>query len=1731
RDWAALSAGRALPDLPASYPDFVRWQRRLLDSPAGERLERYWLDRLAGAPLVLDLPTDRPRPRVAAHAGALARLRLGSGLAGRVRALARAHGATLYTTLLAAFEVLLGRLTGQDDLLVGSPATARRDAAFDGVVGYFVNPVVLRADLTGKPTFAAHLERTGRTVAAALAHRDLPFPLLARRLQPVRDAGRPPVFQALFVFQSAAPGQEPGLAGFAVGQAGARVELEGLALESLPLDPGTAQLDLTLAAAEVGEALVFSCEHDTALFDGVTMGRWLGHLETLLAAAAARPETRLGDLPLLGAGERQQLLVEWSDTAVFPAREAACLHELFEAQARRTPEAVALVDGTREVRYRELDEEAERLAARLRSCGAGPEVVVGVRLDRSAGLVAALLAILKAGAAYLPLDPRQPRPRLAAMLESARAGLVLSTGSLAAELPWSGPLVLVEGDSGGAGSGRLVRRALPENLAYVLFTSGSTGTPKGVAVSHRSAVELVRWAGGVFSREELSGVLAATSLSFDLSVFELFGPLSSGGTAVLAEDVLELPALPARGRVTLVNTVPSAMAELVHAGSLGASIRTVNLAGEPLPRALAERLYATGTVERVWNLYGPSEDTTYSTASLVGREDRAAPAIGRPISSTKAWVLAQGGEPRPVGLAGELVLGGAGLARGYLHRPDLTAERFVPDPWPEEAGARDDPAGGLGGRLYRTGDLVRWRPDGSLEFLGRLDHQVKIRGFRIELGEIEATLSALPGVREAVVLAQEERAGGAGGEGGGRRLVAYVAGDVAPDVLRRSLRDQLRERLPDAMVPSTFVALAALPRTPSGKVDRRALPAPEPQRAEESSPAPRTPVEELLAGLWAEVLGSGRLGVADHFFALGGHSLLGTRVLSRLRAVFGVEMPLSALFEAPVLADFAARVERALLERHRGGASHPAPPLVPVPREGPLPLSHAQQRLWLAAQLAPDDPLYNMSGTLRVAGPLDGAVLALCLGEIVRRHEALRTVFAVRDGVPVQVIRPAAPFPLPLIDLAGLPESAREGQALALADAQAVRPFDLARGPLLHGGLLRLAEDDHLLALTLHHIVSDGWSLGILLREVTALYPAFADGKASPLPELPVQYGDFSVWQRSWLQGETLENEVSYWRRQLAGLPSRLELPTDRPRPAVQRFRGASRPVRLPADLVGQAEALGRSAGATLFMVLLASFEALLARLSGQEDLAVGSPVAGRNRVECEDLIGFFVNTLVLRGDLAGRPSMRALLGRVRETALAAYLHQEVPFEKLVEDLAPARSLAYSPLFQVLFALQGAAVERAEMRGLRLRMEGGAGTTAKFDLTLVLAGCDGGMLGFMKYASDLFDGATIGRLLVHFERLLAAALAAPDRPWADLPLLSEAELHQLRIEWNSADAAPEASLVETFESWVDRTPDATALLAPGEAASYAELDRRANRLAHRLRALGVTVDSRVGLCAERSPAMIVAVLGILKAGAAYVPLDPAYPKERLAFMVEDARIPLLLAEERLLGSLPETAAATVLLDTDAPWSGRERRLPSLATPDSAAYVIYTSGSTGQPKGVMIHHRGWSNLARAQRHLLHVRPGDRVLQFASLSFDASASEIAMALCSGATLVLGPRERQLSGQDLTALVGTSTIVTLPPTLLATLEPEELPGLETLIVAGEACPLELVRRWSPGRQLVNGYGPTEVTIGAAMKIYDGGERLPIGRPLAGMQVHVLDAGGNLLPVGVAGELCVGGVGLARG
>ncbi|MET0398422.1 MAG: amino acid adenylation domain-containing protein, partial [Longimicrobiaceae bacterium] len=1030
----------------------------------------------------------------------------------------------------------------------------------------------------------------------------------------------------------------------------------------------------------------------------------------------------------------------------------------------------------------------------------------------------------------------------------------------------------------------------PRNLAYLIYTSGSTGRPKGVQIEHRSAVALLRWADEVFADDELAGVLASTSLSFDLSVFELFLPLGRGGAVVLAEDALALASLPAREEVTLLNTVPSAAAALVRAGAVPASVRVVCLAGEALKRGLADELYALPRVEAVYNLYGPSEDTTYSTWARVPRAEGRDPAIGRAVAGTRAYVLDGRMEPAPVGLPGELYLGGAGLARGYLGRPDATAAAFVPDPFGRAAG----------GRLYRTGDCARWLASGELEFLGRLDHQVKVRGFRVEPGEIESALLAHPAVRECVVVARQEVAGGAS-------LVAYVVvGDAADAPDAAELRRHLRATLPEHMVPAHFVALAALPLTPNGKLDRGALPAPEAGSSAAEHVPPRGATEAAVAAAWSELLRADAVGARDNFFELGGHSLLATQVVARLRDRLGVELPLRAVFEAPTVAELAARVDAL-----RGGAGEGARARIPAlagPRR--FPLSFSQERLWFLHRMDPASPVYNIPVVLRLSGRLDAGSLERALSAVVWRHETLRTFFAEADGVAVQVVQGAADVRLPVADLSVLGRERAEARAARLAAEEAARPFDLAAGPVFRASLLRLAAGEHLLLLTLHHVAGDAWSVGILLDELAAAY------RGAPMAELPVQFGDFAAWQRGRLSGEGLDAQLAWWRGHLAGAPAALDLPTDRPRPREQSHRGASHSFAVPAEVAAAVHALARREGATPFMVLLAAWQTLLARWSGQDDVVVGSPIAGRTRAETEGLVGFFVNTLALRTELSGRPSFREVVARAREAALGAYAHQELPFERLVEALGAERDAGRNPVFQAMFALQntpGAA--ELEMGGVRARVEEPESATAKFDLTLAMVERGGGLDAVLEYAADLFDRATIERMAAQLVVLLRSATSDPDRPAAGLAILPPEERRRVVDAWNGTAAEfPPAPVHALVAEQAARTPDAVAVVASGASLTYAGLSARADALAAELRALGAGPEARVGICMERSAEMVVALLAVLRAGAAYVPLDPEYPAERLAYMLADSGAAVLLTQERLRAALPEFGGAIVVCD-------------------------------------------------------------------------------------------------------------------------------------------------------------------------------------------------------------------------
>ncbi|HEU0300910.1 MAG TPA: amino acid adenylation domain-containing protein, partial [Longimicrobium sp.] len=1155
------------------------------------------------------------------------------------------------------------------------------------------------------------------------------------------------------------------------------------------------------------------------------------------------------------------------------------------------------------------------------------------------------------------------------------------------------------------------------------------------------------------------------------------------------------------------------------------SLVRVPCGGEALPAALVRRLAERLPRAKLYNRYGPSEAATAVTGwSSPAAERTGSVPIGRPMPNARAYVLDRRGAPVPAGAVGELFIGGDGVGRGYLNRAAMTAEKFIPDPFSGDPGAR----------LYRTGDLARWRADGELEFLGRDDFQVKVRGLRVELGEIEARLAEHPQVREAVVLAREHAPGD-------QRLVAYCVASGEVEV--ESLRAHLLERLPEYMVPAAYVALPAMPLSPNGKLDRAALPAPEGDAyARRGYEAPATELEAALAGIWSEVLGVEGVGRWDHFFELGGHSLLAVRVISRVRQALGIDAALGRCFERPVLADFARGLDRA------GRAE--LPPIEPADRNGHLPLSFAQQRLWFLEQFGNLGSTYHVRRRLRLRGALDRAALVRALDRIVARHEALRTVFVEVDGRAEQRIASieSSRFPLVEHDLAGRADA--DGELRRITSEEAEGRFDLARGPLIRGRLVRLAEDDHVLLLTMHHVVSDSWSMGVLVHELGALYAAFRAGAADPLPPLPVQYADYAAWQRRWVEGEVLEAQAAYWTRALAGAPELLELPTDRPRPARQDFAGASLGVELDAELSEALRALGRRQGTTLFMTVLAGWAAVLGRLSGQAEVVIGTPSANRGRREIEGLIGFFLNSLPLRIDLSGAPTVAELLGRARARALEAQAHQDIPFEQVVERVQPGRSLAHAPVFQVLFAWQSAGRPALELPGLELGpvdVPAPRGT-AKFDLTLSLGEADGRITGRVEYATSLFDRATVERHVGYLHRVLRA-MAADDGARVDrLPMLPEAERRQVVEGWNATDAAYPADAVvhELVAAQAARTPDAVALAWEGGTMAYGELNARANRLAHFLAGRGVGPDVCVGLCVERGPEMVVALLAANKAGGAYVPLDPGYPEDRLRYMLEDSAPAVLLTQASLRERFDGIGIPVFSLDSDADrWADRPETDPARGELAShhLMYVMYTSGSTGRPKGVMVGHRSAVNRMVWMQAEHGLAAGDAMLQKTTYAFDVAVWEVFWPLVQGARLVLAKPDGNRDPAYLVRTVreaGVTDIHFVPSMLPLFLEEPgaaACTGLRRVYCSGEALPPSLVRRFRellPHAVLRNWYGPTEGGEVSYWHCAPGGptgDVIPIGFPIANTRLYVLDRGGEPVPMGVAGELLIGGVALGRG
>src|SRR5262245_12731193 len=2083
------SEGRPSPleELPVQYAAYAQWQRQWLE---GERLAGqlfYWKEKLAGAPQVLELPTDYPRPPMKTYRGAREQLRLSGELSRSLKELSRRCGATMFMTLLAGFKVLLARYSGEEELLVGIPIAGRMQKETENLIGFFVNTLVMRGDLSGRPSFAEMLGRVRETALGAYAHQDLPFEKLVEELQPERDRSRSPLFQVMFQLQDT---PREGLVRQSPDDSRQKAQGRGLQLEQVGRGGGTARFDLGLTLNESQQGVYGGLVYNLDLFEAETIRRMAGHLENLLAGIAADPSVWGWELPLLSEVEARQAVVEWNGTA--RPYEGIQSQEMFELQAKSRPEAIALIDEQRQWSYRELNRRGDALANYLRGLGVGPEALVGLCVGRSVEMVIGLLGVLKAGGAYLPLDAGYPAARLAYMLGEGAVGVVLTQGHLREKLTgYNGEIVCLDGDweriaRGGDEPGR--SGASGENTAYVIYTSGSSGEPKGVAGSRASVANHNQTFAELCQLGPWDRVLQFHALSFDMSVEELYPVWLAGGAVILRGEELpapgeELCGLIEREGLTVLNLPTVYWQEWVKEMEQGGqkvpgNLRLVNVGGEKVSAKRLESWRRINGGEVRWlNTYGPTEATVDATAYEEGgdgRRRREVP-IGQPLANVRSYILDERLRPVPVGVVGELYLGGAGLARGYQKRPELTAERFVPDGLSGDGGAR----------WYRTGDLARYLADGEIEFIGRADAQVKVRGYRIELREIERELEGVEWVREGVVEARE-------GVGGVKRLVGYVVAGEEVENGAALLQERLRAKLPEYMVPGRYVFLERLPKSVSGKVNRRALPPPEEdRRKQEEEIAPRNELEEWLAEQWVGVLGVERIGVEANFFEAGGDSIKAAILINRLQKELEEYIYVVALFEATTIGRLAkyleeryreaverkfpgmsggagksrrvevgerelaelrqviphlgrweeaeeknpgavfilsstrsgstllrvmlggheklfappelellgfenlserrkaflgryqfflegawralmqlkgcglAEAQRLMSEYEREGMSvkqfygelqgmlgertlvdktvsygldlgtleraeayfkearylhlvrrpeamirsfervkaeevgfryqsrlsgrelaeamwvishenileflrrvpegrqhrvrfeelvtepravmeevseflgielsegmlrpyeerrermtdavHPLSVMVGdvrfhehreidrrvaerwrgereglglgmaarelsvrlgyevsepavwgmgggegkfyrklerVVRSENLPLSYAQQRLWFIDQLEPGSSAYNMPLAVRLRGGLKTAALGQSFSEIVRRHEALRTSFPNLNDSPVQRIGEAQAVPLPLVDLSDLDSEVARQTAQRLEREAAHRLFNLATGPLLRVGLLRMNSEEHIVLQAMHHIVSDGWSMSVLRGEVGGLYGAYSEGHPSLLEELPVQYADYAYWQRRWLPEEALEAQLAYWKKALEGAPYVLELPADRPRPAAQSYRGASLGLKLSEELSQGIRELSRREGMTVYMTLLGAFQILMSRYSGQEDFLVGTPIANRVWRETERLIGFFVNTLVMRGELGGNPSIRQVLGRVRERALGAYANQDIPFEYLVEVLQPERDLGHTPLFQVVFHLLNTPEERIKVRDLRLESVKGENRTAKFDLTMHMYSVGEGLGGTLEYVTELFDRSRMERMLSHYRNLLSGIVADPSMPVWELPLLSTAEREQLLFEFTNSEIEyqNERGVHQEIEQQVVKREEAIALVDGERQLSYGELNRYANRLAHYLKEMSVGVEVRVGICLERSLEMVVGILGILKAGGVYVPLDPALPSERLAFILEDAQTPVLVTEEGLVEREAGGVAEVVYLGAN--WKTiRERgeeNLAEMVMPDNPAYVIYTSGSTGQPKGTLVSHRNLMRLFAATGGEFDFSETDVWTLFHSYAFDFSVWEIFGALLSGGRLVIVPYLISRSAEDFHELMIRERVTVLNQTpsafreLMRVDEGAKNAGegsLRWIIFGGEALELQSLKPWfrrygGQSPQLINMYGITETTVHVTYYQVgagdvENGKGSVVGRAIEDLQIYLMDGHMNLVPSRMMGEMYVGGGGVSRG
>ncbi|MBE7150062.1 amino acid adenylation domain-containing protein [Bacillus mycoides] len=1724
--YEAFSANQSvsLPKLDFQYTDYTMWQKEFLQGNVLNKQLNFWKKRLEGATTVLNIPTDFPRPPVQAFNGETYTFTIPKSLTERLKDLSCREGTTLFMTLLTAFQTLLYRYTQQKDILVGIPIAGRNRKQLEGLIGLFVNTLVTRSLFSEDLNFRELLHHTRQEMLQAYSHQDLPFDRLVEELQLQRDLSRSPLFQVMFDMQN---GPMPNM------------KLSELTFEAEVLHTKTAKFDLSLSIKEDTEKIIGVLEYNTDLFTIETIERMMNHYQNILTSIVDNSDQKVSEIPLLTAGEERLFLSEVNETTD-NYLENKCIHEIFEKQVEKNPDAIAVVFEGENLTYQELNIKANHLAHYLQKQGVGSETLVGICVERSLEMIIGILAILKTGGAYVPIDSDYPVERIAFIMEDSQIAILLTQEQVVERLPtYEIKTICLDTEWGiisKESQKNLNSEVCSENLAYIIYTSGSTGKPKGVLINHSNVNRLFRASNHWFNFNERDVWTLFHSYAFDFSVWEIWGALLFGGRLIVVPYwVSRSPEafydLLCKEKVTVLNQTPSAFRQLIQVDesrSENLFLRYIIFGGEALElQSLRPWFKRYGdSCPQLINMYGITETTvhvTYRPILLRDLDKNTGSVIGKPIPDLKVYILDQNLQHVPVGVAGEIYVGGAGLARGYLKRPELTADRFIPHPF------SDNPKE----RLYKSGDLGRYKPDGDLEYLGRIDHQVKIRGFRIELGEIESSLAMHPSIREAIVVVTSST-------NGNQQIAAYyvpVAGDI---VSEQSLRNFLKEKLPAYMLPTYYIALKKMPLTVNGKVDRIALPDPDSLEFNTGDIVnPSTVIEKSVYEIWKSLLEREYFGIHDNFFELGGHSLLATKLLNQIRKDFGINLSLRTVFEAATIFELSKVIEQQLsMDKITPNAKIPA-----VHRNKELPLTFAQQRMWFLEAMQPGSSLYIIPTAIELNGKLDKEALKYSIESIITRHEALRTTFSMVDGKGVQNISDSLSVELPFYDLSmGI-----QANTVSQLITKVINiPFDLEKGPLIRTALAKVSDQKHILIVAMHHIISDGWSMDIFFKELTISYKGFYGKKLVEATKLPIQVADYAVWQQKKLKENVLESQLSYWKRKLYGDLPILNLPIARPRPVVRTYNGAMYRFKLEKELTENLRRLSHQSGTTLFMSLLTAFKVLLYRYTNQEDILIGTPVAGRNSPELQDLMGCFVNTLVIRSDLSGNPSYFELLKRVKEEVLEGQNNQEFPFEKIVDELKPTRDLSCPPIFQIMFSMHPKLSIHQEIPGLTLNPLPIQSTTAKFDLTLFIEEDQDELEGIFEFNTDLFEIDYIERMANHFRTLLKGIITNPNDLLGELPVLTQEESKQILVDWNDTktEYPSDSNLGDLFKERAERTPNAIAVIAGEVMLTYEELNQKSNQVAHYLqKKIGRGLEIPVGLFMDRSPQMIVAMLGIVKAGGTYVPLDQAYPKERLAFLLEDVNLPILLTETHLVDKLPQCDTQIVCLDSD--WieiqSESTEDIKTDISPDSLLYIMYTSGSTGKPKGVCVTHR---NVVRLVKNTNYIDLSEQqvILQFAPIAFDASTFEIWGSLLNGAQLVLMPINTPSLDElsDTIRKYGITCAWLTAGLFHAMVEEhtETLQQLKQLLAGGDVLSVTHVKKVLKGADnlvLINGYGPTECTTFTCCYPIKDAENLensvPIGQAISNSQVYILDSFGNPVPIGVPGELYIGGDGVARG